>query len=145
MNSVAKLLKHRATFASAMRIYYIMKLHDQEDRADTSYELAWMGLWAWAEISLGIICACSFSLPKVWREKSVGMRRGLSRINQSFVSIELNFSTFISKPRSKTQKSQTQASTGLYKKGNPLAGPSSWPSHIDDAGNLLNSESRPHF
>ena len=38
---------------------------------DSSYNAAWEGLWAYAEMALGIVVACSLSIPKLVRESIV--------------------------------------------------------------------------
>jgi hypothetical protein len=123
-----------------MRIPYMMKLNDQGDKQDASFEMAWMGLWCWAEVTLGIICACSISLPKLWRERRKEMGNVLSKINKPF-------SAFMSMTRGESSKarsskaSQTSDETGPYKGSpDPELGPNSWPTQMADAGNLLSSQ-----
>ncbi|KAL8672747.1 MAG: hypothetical protein Q9168_002801 [Polycauliona sp. 1 TL-2023] len=60
-----------ACIANAMVILYVSR--QDGTTADISYNVAWMGLWAYAEIGLGIIVICTFSLPKFIEVK--GQRR----------------------------------------------------------------------
>lgn len=54
--------------------------------ADISYNVAWMGLWAYAEIGLGIIVICTLSLPKFIEVKGKKVRIFLSGITRPFSS-----------------------------------------------------------
>jgi hypothetical protein len=58
-----------------MRIIFSMKVVKQGKQADLSYEFAWMGMFAYAEISLGLIVACALALPKLLRAKGAGVTR----------------------------------------------------------------------
>lgn len=55
-----------------MRVIHIHRIYHPPPHLslpDASYELAWLGLWSWAELALGIMVACSLSLPKIYRAK----------------------------------------------------------------------------
>ncbi|PVH93341.1 hypothetical protein DM02DRAFT_475412, partial [Periconia macrospinosa] len=49
-----------ATIATSLRTWYGVRA---ERNGDWSYNMAWDGLWAYAELSLGIIVACGIELP----------------------------------------------------------------------------------
>ena len=55
-------------------------------KADVSYNVAWMGLWAYAEIGLGLIVICTLSLPKFIEVKGKKMRVFLLNITRPFSS-----------------------------------------------------------
>jgi hypothetical protein len=57
--------RNRACVASAMRIVETFRIILNESHADVSFHIAWMGLWSYAELALGIIVACSLSLPRL--------------------------------------------------------------------------------
>ena len=54
--------------------------------ADITYNAAWMGCWAFVEISLGIIVTCALSLPKLIEAKGKKLRNGFSRILRPIAS-----------------------------------------------------------
>lgn len=68
-----------------MIIYYIFQLAGAD--ADVTYNTAWQGLWAFAEISLGITVTCSFSLPKFIEAKGTFLRGVLSSFTRPFTSL----------------------------------------------------------
>ena len=55
-------------------------------KADISYNVAWMGLWAYAEIGLGLIVICTLSLPKFIEVKGKKLRTFLSSFSLPFSS-----------------------------------------------------------
>ncbi|KAL8852327.1 MAG: hypothetical protein Q9221_002823 [Calogaya cf. arnoldii] len=57
-----------ACVANMMIIFYAVRIGQKD--ADVSYNSAFMGFWVFAEISLGIIVTCTFSLPKLVESKS---------------------------------------------------------------------------
>ncbi|KAI4212864.1 MAG: hypothetical protein L6R36_009472 [Xanthoria steineri] len=73
-----------ACIANAMVILYVSR--QDGSTADISYNVAWMGLWAYAEIGLGIIVICTLSLPKFIEVKGKKVRIFLSGITRSFSS-----------------------------------------------------------
>jgi hypothetical protein len=117
----------------------MMKLEEQGDRQDASYEMAWMGLWSMAEVSLGIICACSLSLPKVWRERRTEVRAVLSKISKPFVPIEKWSQSLMTKTRSSTHKSvpsqTSDISVPYEQKGSPNMDLAPWPTSTADKQN----------
>lgn len=68
-----------------MIIVYVSRLGGKN--ADVSYNTAWQGLWAFAEISLGIIVTCTFSLPKFIEAKGTKLRGIFSSLKRSFTSL----------------------------------------------------------
>lgn len=71
-----------ACIANAMVILYVSR--QSGAKADVSYNVAWMGLWAYAEIGLGLIVICTLSLPKFIEVKRKKLRLFFSRITRSF-------------------------------------------------------------
>ncbi|KAI4255881.1 MAG: hypothetical protein L6R42_006511 [Xanthoria sp. 1 TBL-2021] len=74
---------------NAIGILYIVRMGEKD--ADVSYNAAWLGLWAYAEISLGIILISSFSLPKLIEARGKTMRIVLSNLARplgSFTSLK---------------------------------------------------------
>lgn len=68
-----------------MIIIYVTRLGGEN--ADVSYNTAWQGLWAFAEISLGIVVICTFSLPKFIEAKGKMLRGLLSSLTRPFTSL----------------------------------------------------------
>ena len=90
----------RATIASVMRIPYMITLSNQGEYRDISYEMIWMGLWSWAEIAMGIIVACTLSLPRLYRAKSRQLGFLLSTVTRPFSSLKSIFQSKVSRSRS---------------------------------------------
>ena len=95
---------YSACIANAMIIVYTLR--QIGDNADVSYSVSWLGLWACAEIGLGIIVICALSLPKFMKSRG-------QKLRLFFVSIIRPFS-----PRSSSlfslrtlRKSTTDAKT----------------------------------
>lgn len=57
------------------------------DNADLSYNITWAGLWAYAEISFGIIVTCTLSLPKFIEAKGVKFHDAFSSFTRPFTSL----------------------------------------------------------
>lgn len=70
-----------------MIIYYVLQMSGPE--ADISYNVAWMGFWIFAEISLGIIVPCTLSIPKFIEAEGQRLRKGLCHIAKPFRSISV--------------------------------------------------------
>ena len=68
-----------------MIIVYVTRLGGPN--ADVSYNTAWQGLWAFAEISLGIVVTCTFSLPKFIEAKGSKLRGIFSSLTRPFTSL----------------------------------------------------------
>lgn len=83
-----------------MRLLYMFRLQSQGNHQDSSYNMAWMGLWSWAEIALGVIVACTLSLPKLVRAKSKEFGSFLSSIARPFNSLGSIFKTSLTRTRS---------------------------------------------
>lgn len=75
---------HSACIANAMIILYVSR--QSGARADISYNVAWMGLWVYAEIGLGLIVICTLSLPKFIEVEGQKLRLFLSSTTRSFSS-----------------------------------------------------------
>jgi len=52
--------------------------------ADVSYNAAWQGCWAYAEISLGLIVTCTIALPRLIEAKGKRLRAIISSISGPF-------------------------------------------------------------
>lgn len=68
-----------------MIIYYILLMSGA--KADISYNTAWMGLWVLAEISLGIIVSCTFSLPRFVEAEGPRFRTVYRSVTKPLTSI----------------------------------------------------------
>lgn len=68
-----------------MIIVYVTCLGGQN--TNVSYNTAWQGLWAFAEISLRIIVICTFLLPKFIEAKGTKLRGVFSSLTQPFTSL----------------------------------------------------------
>ncbi|KAL8649407.1 MAG: hypothetical protein Q9226_005587 [Calogaya cf. arnoldii] len=62
-----------ACVANMMIIFYAVRIGQKD--ADVSYNSAFMGFWVFAEISLGIIVTCTFSLPKLVETMRLTLRK----------------------------------------------------------------------
>jgi hypothetical protein len=69
-----------------MRAHYTMGIIRGGLKADISYESVLTGVWSIAEIGLGLIVACTFSLPKLIKAKGGGVRGFFSSIAKTFNS-----------------------------------------------------------
>ena len=87
-----------------MIIFYVTRLGGEN--ADVSYNTAWQGLWAFAEISLGIIVICTFSLPKFIEAKGTQLRGVFLSITRPFTSLTLGGSFSILMQSKDTSASQ---------------------------------------
>lgn len=119
--SIADLLFTSATLACAMRIMHIYRIYHPPAHLalpDASFELAWLGLWSWAELALGIIVTCSLSLPKIYRAKRSQPRSIVSSTSRP-ISPPFTFSW--SFPSFKNFRS-SQTSGGDNDKGNGNGG-----------------------
>ena len=68
-----------------MIIVYVTRLGGVN--ADVSYNTAWQGFWAFAEISLGITVTCTFSLPKFIEAKGTKLRGAFSSLTRPSTSV----------------------------------------------------------
>lgn len=75
----------RACIANVMIIFYVTRIGEQN--ADVSYNTAWEGLWAFAEISFGIIVTCTLSLPKFIEAEGKRIRGAFSSLTKPFTSL----------------------------------------------------------
>jgi hypothetical protein len=67
-----------------MIIIYVQRLDGEN--ADLTYNTAWEGLWVFAEISFGLIVACSFALPQFIEAKGTMLRGLFSSLTRSVAS-----------------------------------------------------------
>ena len=95
-----------------MIIYYAV--HMGGDNADVSYNAAFMGCWAYVEISLGIIVICSIPLPKLYETKGKKVRNFLSDITRPFTSFS-SLATLLRSARHGTTISDRTTRTGATK------------------------------
>ena len=65
-------------------MFYVSRLGGAN--ADVSYNTAWQGLWAFAEISFGIIVTCTLLLPKFLEAKGAKLRGAFSYLTRPFAS-----------------------------------------------------------
>ncbi|KAL8744504.1 MAG: hypothetical protein Q9184_007991 [Pyrenodesmia sp. 2 TL-2023] len=70
-----------ACIANALIIYYSFGTSANED---VSYNAAWLCLWLFVEVTLGIIVTCTFSLPKFIETEGHVFRRAFRSITKSF-------------------------------------------------------------
>ncbi|KAF2185470.1 hypothetical protein K469DRAFT_631985, partial [Zopfia rhizophila CBS 207.26] len=89
--------------ASVMRIVFTIKIAPKISEADVSFHGLWIGLWSEAEITLGFICACALSLPKLMQAKR-------KQISEAFSFISIPWSTI--KTYVGSEKSTSTDSTG---------------------------------
>lgn len=87
----------------------MFKLETQGDYQDNSYEMAWMGLWSWAEVALGIIVACTLSLPKLVRAKSKEVGSMLSSFTRPFSSLRSLFRTSMTRTKSNDSREEKES------------------------------------
>ena len=68
-----------------MMTVYLYRMVGQN--GDTSYNSAWLGLWAFAEISLGITVTGTLLLPKFIEAKGTKLRGIFSSLTRPFTSL----------------------------------------------------------
>lgn len=68
-----------------MMIFYLARMVGQN--ADVSYNTAWGGIWAFAEISLGITVSSMLLLPKFIEAKGTKLRGLFSSLTRSLTSL----------------------------------------------------------
>lgn len=77
-----------------MRVVHTWRIVKDERTADVSYNIVAMGLWSYAEVALGIIVACTLSLPKLIQAKGWKMPFSLfSSSPRSFPSLKIYVSS----------------------------------------------------
>jgi hypothetical protein len=76
-----------ACIASGMRAYYNMRIIHGGDKADISYESMFTAVWSWIECSLGVIVACTLSIPKLVQAKGGSVRTAISKATRKFGSL----------------------------------------------------------
>jgi hypothetical protein len=80
-----------ACAASSMRIYYIVLLGQQGDRPDNTYYIAWMGVWSYAELALGIMISCFLTLPKLFQAHGIHLSSFFSSLTKPFSSFKFSW------------------------------------------------------
>ncbi len=78
-------MRFRACIANVMIIVYVTRIWGTN--ADVSYNAAWEGLWALAEISFGITVTGTFTLPKFIEAKGTKLRGIVSSLARRFASL----------------------------------------------------------
>lgn len=68
-----------------MIIVYVTRIRKKD--ADISYNVAWEGSWAIAEIGFGIIATCTFSLPKFIEAEGSKLRGVFSSLTRPLTSV----------------------------------------------------------
>ena len=78
-----------------MIIYYVTRLSGTT--ADVTYNIAWMGLWVFAEISFGITVTGTFLLPKFIEAKGTKLLNVYSSLTRPLTSLtsKLSFGTLL--------------------------------------------------
>ena len=79
---------------------YVVRLKMKRRNQDYTYELAFMGLWGYAECSLALIVACTLSLPRLFRAKAKELSHLLSLISYPFSSLKSSLQGLSEKSRS---------------------------------------------
>ncbi|KAF2709414.1 hypothetical protein K504DRAFT_502142 [Pleomassaria siparia CBS 279.74] len=67
-----------AIAASAMRIVFTAKIEDTFRKADVSHNAFYIGLWTMVEVSLGLVVACSLSLPRLIQAKGQKLKKAVA-------------------------------------------------------------------
>ena len=75
----------RACIANVMIIFYVTRL--DRSNADVTYNIAWMGLWVYAEISFGITVTGTFLLPKFIEAKGAKLRNVYFSLTRPLTSL----------------------------------------------------------
>lgn len=70
-----------------MRAYYNMRIINGGDNADISYESLFTAVWSWIECALGVIVACTLSIPKLVQAKGGSVRMAISKATRRFGSL----------------------------------------------------------
>lgn len=94
-----------------MLIIYVSRV--EGENADVSYNTAWQGLSAYAEISFGIIVTCTFTLPKFIEVKGTKVRGILSSLMRPFTSLRSNgfFGNFMQSKKDSTGSQEVTLDT----------------------------------
>ncbi|KAF2267550.1 hypothetical protein CC78DRAFT_576918 [Lojkania enalia] len=75
--------------ASAMRVFFSLRIIVARDKADISYNSVFTALWSYIECALGVIVACSISIPKLLQAKGGKLRKAFSSVANRFPSLSL--------------------------------------------------------
>ena len=99
-----------------MVIYYLAKMAMSGASADRSYNAAWLSLWSYAELSLGILVTCTLSVPKFAEAEGERIRRACRRITmpvRSSVGSSKSFLRSAKEDGSPTEDTPTRDGTGF--------------------------------
>ena len=101
-----------------MVIYYLLHMAMAGVSADISYNAAWMSLWSYAELSLGILVTCTLSVPKFAEAEGERIRRVYRRFTTPVRLSSVAFSKALLRTAkedeaSATSDSATRDGTGL--------------------------------
>ncbi|KAM0794380.1 hypothetical protein BDR22DRAFT_875971 [Usnea florida] len=81
-----------ACIATVMIIVYLSRMSGEN--ADVSYNICWLGLWVFAETSLGITVTGTFLVPKFVEAKGAKLRGVFTRLTRSFPSSLTSIASF---------------------------------------------------
>lgn len=73
-----------------MRVFHTWRIVKDEKNADISYNMIAMGLWSYAEVSLGMIIACALSLPTLMQARGWNMSSIIARPFKRLRSLKTN-------------------------------------------------------
>ena len=88
-------MDHRACIANVMIIFYVTRLNGRN--ADVTYNIAWIGLWVFAEVGFGITVTSTFMLPKFIEARGAKLCHVLFSVTRPLSSLtsKLSFGTFL--------------------------------------------------
>jgi hypothetical protein len=69
-----------------MRGYYTMRIINGGAQADVSYDSVFTAVWSYIECALGIVVACSLSVPKLFQAKGKNVRASVSKMSESLTA-----------------------------------------------------------
>ena len=95
-----------ACIANIMIIIYVTRTGGEE--VDETYNTAWEGLWAFAEISFGIIVSCTFLLPKPVEAEGGKLCCIFSSLTRPFTSLTTGSIEILMPWKSKSTTSQKE-------------------------------------
>ena len=81
------MLQFRATAAAIVRLVSLIQMQEKRVSRDIPFRMLSLALWAWAEISLGIMVVCGLLLPRLMRDKSEYLKSVYDTACSPFVSI----------------------------------------------------------
>ena len=100
-----------------MVIYYLAQMAMSGASADWSYNAAWLSLWSYAELSLGVLVTCTLSVPKFAKVEGERTRRACRIITMPFRSSVGSSNNFLRSAKeddgSATEDTSTRDGTGV--------------------------------